>query len=90
MPKKVEYSNYSHKLNGKTLEVLKEIKAQQKISFQTIQDLSVNSQMNHTTIFRYFKGENSLDLIGFIEICRLLKVNETDVMKEAKKRLNEV
>lgn len=90
MPKKVEYSHYAHSLNGKTLEVLTEIKEQQDLSFQDIQNLSVNSKMNHTMICRYFNGKYRLDLIGFIEICRLLNVNEIDVSKEAKKRLNEV
>lgn len=90
MPKHHKHTQESTDLNLEVLKVLNEIKKNNNISFQEIQERSVEQRMSRSVVCRYFNGENKMDVITFIEICNILRTNPANVIALAELRLKNI
>lgn len=55
----------------------------------TQQELAKNLQKPQSFVSKYESGERKLDVIEFIEICKVLNLDSGDFLKQIERKINE-
>ncbi len=83
MPKKIIYSQNAIATTSTVIAILKARKIELGYTYQEMQEFSTQKSMHHTTIYRYLKQENQIDLLAFFELCKILDLMPYEVLKIA-------